>query len=112
MSQLTFADLTSLEPRLSDLLQEAQDHHAAAGPHFCANAVFYGYPGHRPGLKQRLSSLVGWSSGRNGLLGSSTAYDTAYHTIYAALPDCGEECFCQQVRRSCMLVGTLPLGIG
>jgi hypothetical protein len=29
-----------------------------------------------------------------GVLGTSMAYDVAYDTIYAALPNCGEECDC------------------
>jgi len=77
------------------LLHEALGHRKTAGPDFCANAVFYGYPGYRPGLKQRLSKLVGWETGRKDVLGSSAAYNVAYHTIYDALPDCGPDCACQ-----------------
>jgi hypothetical protein len=95
MSQPTFARLVSLEPRLADLLAEAKARRQKAGRKFCANAVWYGYPGHQPGLRQRLTQLVGWNSHRKGLLGSSTAYDVAYQTIYRALPDCGADCACQ-----------------
>jgi hypothetical protein len=88
----TFAELAALEPQLAEQLAEAKSHRAS--PTFCANAVFYGYTGHRPGLKQRLSKLAGYSV-RLGPLSTSAAYDTAYHTIYQALPDCGPDCVCQ-----------------
>ncbi len=83
-----FDELAALEPRLAALLAEAQGYHATRPRGFCANAVFYGYPGHRPGLKRRLSELVGHVSDREGVLGTSDAYDVAYHTVYQALPDC------------------------
>jgi hypothetical protein len=88
MSRPTFDELIALEPHLADLLAEAQNYHATRPRGFCANAVFYGYPGHRPGLKKRLSELVGFASDREGVLGSSEAYDVAYRAIYQALPDC------------------------
>jgi hypothetical protein len=96
MSQPTFAQLVSLEPGLADLLAEAKAHRRKAGRKFCANAVWYGYPGHQPGLRQELTQLVGWNSGRKDLLGSSAAYDVAYQTVYRALPDCGADCVCQR----------------
>jgi hypothetical protein len=73
MSRPTFDELVALEPRLADLLAEAQAYHTNRPREFCANAVFYGYPGHRPGLKKRLSELVGFTSGQEGVLDSSDA---------------------------------------
>jgi hypothetical protein len=84
----TFEELAALEPRLNHLLAEARSYHEKKYRRFCANAVWYGYPGHEPGLKQGLSELVGWESGQKGLLGSREAYDVAYQTLYQALPNC------------------------
>src|SRR5437016_5708390 len=94
MSRPMFDDLVSLEPRLADLLKEAQGYRRKARRRFCANAVWYGYRGHAPGLKQQLSELVGWYSGRKDLLGTPGAYDVAYQTLYYALPDCRHEGEC------------------
>jgi hypothetical protein len=91
--KLTMKELTRLEPRLALLLAEARRWRRSRDPHFCANAVFYGYDGHQPGLKERLLDLVGWESGRTGLLGSSTAYDVAYDAVYNVLPAC-RNCGC------------------
>jgi hypothetical protein len=91
---LSFRALARLEPRLRDLLAEARAYHSNRGPTFCANAVWYGYPGWQPGLKGRLSHLVGWAAERGGDLRSSAAYDVAYQTIYQALPDCRGRCAC------------------
>jgi hypothetical protein len=90
----TFRALARREPRLRDLLAEARAHHQNLGPVFCANAVWYGYTGFQPGLKERLSCLVGWAAERGGDLRTSEAYDVAYHTIYQALPDCRGRCLC------------------
>jgi hypothetical protein len=95
MSRPTFDELVALEPRLADLLAEAQDYHAKRPRGFCANAVWYGYPGHRPGLKKRLSELVGFTSGHGGVLGSSAAYDVAYKATYQALPNCKHKGECR-----------------
>jgi hypothetical protein len=84
----TFEELAALEPRLNDLMTEARSYHEKRPRRFCANAVWYGYPGHQPGLKRRLSDLIGWESGKKGLLRSSKAYDVAYQALYKALPDC------------------------
>jgi hypothetical protein len=94
MSRPTFADLVSLEPQLAALLAEAESYHEKAGQHFCANVVWYGYRGHAPGLKLLLNDLVGFYSGKTGLLATSEAYDMAYQTIYHALPDCRHDGEC------------------
>jgi len=95
----TFRALARLEPRLRDLFAEACSYHRHRGPVFCANAVWYGYPGYEPGLKNRLCRLVGWGAERSGELVSSAAYDVAYHTIYRALPDCRGRCPCSAMLR-------------
>lgn len=90
---MTFNDLLRLEPGLAALLAEAFLYHATASVRFCVNAVWYGYPGHYPGLKQRMCELVGWTS-KDPRLRSSAAYDVAYETIYRALPDCDHPGLC------------------
>ncbi len=99
---VTFQDLARLEPRLTTLLIEAKAHRKDRQPDFCANEVFYGYAGHRPGLKERLSQLVGWESTNEGILKTSLAYDVAYDTIYDALPDCRGDCACTAIGRALM----------
>jgi hypothetical protein len=89
-----FRRLAALEPGLDRLLAEARSHNENRSPIFCANAVFYGYPGHRPGIKQRLSALVGWGRKGDPVLGTCEAYDVAYETIYEALPNCRGRCRC------------------
>jgi hypothetical protein len=91
--------LVALEPRLTVLLAEAGHYHETAGPTFCANSVFYGYFGQGPGLKSRLSKIVGWYSRQKGLLGTAAAYDVVYQTVWNALPACGPDCACQRVNR-------------
>jgi hypothetical protein len=91
---LTFQALANREPRLRDLLAEATAHHANREPVFCANAVWYGYPGFEPGFKSRLCRLVGHTAEQGGDLRTSEAYDVAYETIYQALPDCRGRCRC------------------
>jgi hypothetical protein len=90
----TFEALAALEPGLAGLLAEARASAADAGdPHFCANAVWYGYEGH-PGIKQRLLRLVGWErSDRHPVLSTPCAYDVAYEHIYEMLPPC-RDCAC------------------
>jgi hypothetical protein len=89
---LPFAELPRLEPRLLELLAEARSHHANRKRVFCANTVWYGYSGHWPGLKQRMSQLVGHLAQGDARLRMSQAYDVAYGTIYQALPDCRGRC--------------------
>jgi hypothetical protein len=93
----TFRALARLEPRLRGLLAEARSYRRDRGPVFCANAVWYGYSDHRPGLKDRLCRLVGLQAERGGALASSAAYDVAYETIYRALPDCRGRCACSVI---------------
>lgn len=81
----TFEELAQLEPRLQELLTEAQATRRKRG--YLAGKVWYGYGGY-PGLKPRLLELVGWErEEEHTLLSTRTAYDVAYDTIYEALPD-------------------------
>jgi hypothetical protein len=84
----TFQQLVALEPRLLDLLVEALGHHENRERSFCANAVWCGHLGHRPGLKARLRHLAGWAAEQGGVLRTREAYDVAAGVIYRALPDC------------------------
>jgi hypothetical protein len=99
MSRPTFDELVALEPRLADLLAEAQAYHANRPRGFCANAVWYGYPGRQPGLKRRLSELVGFTSGQEGMLGTSAAYDVAYRAVYQGLANCRHKGECRPFSR-------------
>src|SRR5262245_49402224 len=80
--RLTWGTLAALEPRLTALLAEAQAvRDLGTAPYFCANAVWFGYDGHR-GLKPPLRRLVGWDRpDGDPALGSCEAYDLAYQTI-------------------------------
>lgn len=84
---LTWAQVSAMEPRLAGLLDTARlvD---GSGDHFCANRVWYGT------FKPALCELVGWGRKQSPYaLTTSGAYDVAYETIYAALPDC-RGCWC------------------
>lgn len=87
---MTWKDIVRLEPRLADLLKEAQTVDGS-GEHFCANRIWYGTPPDH-GMKGRLQYLVGLMAA-NPKLRTSEAYDLAYQTIYRALPDC-RRCMC------------------
>jgi hypothetical protein len=91
-----FLELAELQPKLMALYEEAKKHREMKGGVFCANAVWYGYPGHR-GIKPRLIELVGWNQRWHERLGTCEAYDIAYKTIYEALPDCRGECECSVI---------------
>jgi len=92
---LTWRELVRREPRLAELLQEARTVDDS-DPHFCANAVWYGYNGYA-GLKGRLCQLVGWDADTDDpILRTPEAYDLAYDTIYDALPPC-RHCGCLRI---------------
>lgn len=90
---LTFSQLCELEPRLLALFNEAKSiKDNRRKPSFCANRIWYAWEG----LRERMTPLVGYAVKRRGgdpRLATSRAYDTAYHTIYDALPDC-RNCVC------------------
>ena len=90
---LTFDELARREPLLTALLDEAKSYHAVAKKRrrFCADAVFYGWPGYNPaGIKRKLVALIGWSrkDQSDPALCTPDAYAVAYKTLYNALPDC------------------------
>jgi hypothetical protein len=85
MSRPTFDELVALEPRLAHLLAEAQELRRRRGRRLNVNAVFFDYARKGDGFKRRLTRLVGNVSDREGVLGTSEAYDTVYRTIYNAL---------------------------
>ena len=84
----TWDALVAAEPRLADLLAEARRERPDDDGRCCANEAWFGWRG-RPGIKPRLVRLVGWhAESSDPALGTVDAYDLAYKTIYAALPDC------------------------
>ncbi len=92
-SVLTWDDLAAREPRLAALRQAVERVSAHGRPHYCANAVWYGYGG-GVGFRSRVTQLVGWGSNHpDPALRSSVAYDVVYQTLYDLLPDC-RDCGC------------------
>ncbi|MDP9358961.1 MAG: hypothetical protein M3Q71_13250 [Chloroflexota bacterium] len=89
----TWNDLVRAEPQLAVLRSEVERITARDGQRFCANAVWYGYNG-QPGIKPKLIRLVGFrAENPDPVLHTMVAYDTAYETLYALLPDCWD-CDC------------------
>jgi len=80
---MTFDEMVKIEPKLGDLLKEAQEQHNNK-KFICANAVWYGYDGF-PGIRNRLIDIVGYFAEKPDL---KYGYDLAYETIYNALPNC------------------------
>lgn len=89
--------LLELEPRIRPLLAEAYSYQTSDT--FCAATVLMGGIKNRKSLNERLGALVGWSRKPHKLLGTSEAYDLAFHAIQDALPPCGLHCYCQTVVR-------------
>ncbi|RZU29054.1 hypothetical protein [Edaphobacter modestus] len=88
MSHLSFQQICDLEPRVQALFDEAKAvHDDPAAESFCANTVW-----HRSGFKKRVSALAGFDA-THPQLQTNEAYDTAYQTIYLALPNC-RNCGC------------------
>ncbi len=84
----TWDDLVRLEPRLAGLRAEIERITARDGQRFCANEHWYGYNG-EPGIKRKLVRLVGFrAQSPDPVIRSMAAYDVAYQTLYALLPDC------------------------
>ncbi len=89
----TWDDLVRLEPRLAALRAEVERVTAWNGQRFCANEHWYGYNG-ESGIKPKLVRLVGVrAENPDPDLHSMAAYDVAYQTLYALLPDCWD-CGC------------------
>ena len=92
---LSIEQLMKLEPRLAELLAEARGYQRDTPPDFCASRAWYGTR-ERPGLRARLTRLIGWArSGSHPVLTRSAAYDVACDAVYGALPDCRGGCGCQ-----------------
>ena len=88
----TWAQLVKREPLLGALEASIREVRPM-GPHYCANARWYGYNEWRGrGMKPRLERLVGWVA-RCPDLRTSEAYDVAYRHLYKLLPDC-LDCLC------------------
>lgn len=90
---ITWDELTAIEPRLVDLLKQAQ---AVDGSpkHFCANNVWYGMTTKYPNFREEIYRLVGWESKHGDpRIRTSEAFDEAYRTVYEALPPC-KDCIC------------------
>lgn len=86
----TWEQLVAREPRLGEVMATARAARRDTPARYCANEAWFGYGPHRgQGVKPLLDPLVGWhAESRDPLLTTSLAYDVAYRTIYAALPDC------------------------
>ncbi len=83
---MTWNEMTTIEPRLKELLKQASTHKGKPG--FCANEAWI-----NGGLKDQLCKLVGWDA-MNYLLRTENAYNTAYDKVYGALPGCEHEGLC------------------
>jgi len=83
---VTWEKITSIEPVLRKMYDEARAVSSKGNPYFCANRVWY------EEFKPRLERLVGWDA-RHEELQTMEAYDIAYQTIYRQLPAC-RECIC------------------
>lgn len=88
---ITWEELTRREPRLLALKREIEQLDNRKGDYFCMNERWYGegpYIGR--GLRDRMAQLVGFlaKNRQDPVLGTSTAYEVAYFTLYYALPDC------------------------
>jgi hypothetical protein len=79
----SFEDYVQMDPRIGELLKEAQTVKKVEGKSFCANHIWYG------GLKSKVCEFVGFdrTSGPRELQ-TSAAYDAVYEKTYSALPDC------------------------
>ena len=87
--EISWDELVELEQDLHWMLEAIRLIRRPKAPaSFCANMIWYGC------FKQRMMQLVGKTCRRkNAALRSSAAYDTAYHKLYDALPDC-RNCGC------------------
>lgn len=85
---MTFEELVKIEPKLNELLVEAQNYKRTFENCGCALNCDNAW---NKELKPRLKGLVGWfAQSSNKEIHSSWAYDIAFHKIYGALPGCNE----------------------
>jgi hypothetical protein len=92
--QYQFADYVQMDPRIGELLREAQRADHGDAERFCRFNAWYA-PG---GFRSQVVHLVGYM--REGQdcplpLQSSQAYDVVYERILGALPPCRGRCGCQ-----------------
>jgi hypothetical protein len=87
-----FGELSEQEPRLAALERDIQAVKDTGGAWFCANDHWY------LRFKPQLMKLVGWGAEQPELR-TCEAYDVAYDTLLALLPDC-RECPCIQFERA------------
>lgn len=84
-TEITFKQLTEIEPGLQTLYNKAKNY--KPGENYCHIPVWYRE------FKPRLLYLVGWDARKdNELLKSRKAYDLAYKTVLNALPGCPKGC--------------------
>lgn len=77
----TFDQILVLDPSLICLLRRAQ----SCNQGNCANAAWYG----PDGIRAEMTRVIGHRRTHGpSELKTSAAYDVAYKTLYAALPDC------------------------
>lgn len=82
--------LVEAEPRLATLRAEIEG--IRSGREFCANELWMGPVGFKP----RVTALVGWRAELDDpSLRTSAAYEMAYRTLYALLPDCQHRGACR-----------------
>ena len=75
----TFADLVKIEPRLGELYDEAKNYEVSEG--YKHDHVWYW------NFKNRMLYLVGMMAENDDpVIRTSQSYDTAYKTIFEALP--------------------------
>ena len=92
----SWEQLVELEPALGKLRREIRAlRRTPLGDDFCANARWFGFGKWRgQGYKPRLTEFVGWcAKSADPALRTMAAYQVAYETCYAALPNC-RDCAC------------------
>jgi hypothetical protein len=80
----TFDDYVAMDPRLGELLLEAQAANRSKGNSFHANNLWY----RNGGLRSKVKELIGYGRPDGPLeLRTSAAYEVVYRTVYRALVD-------------------------
>ncbi len=94
--ELSWNKLVEIEPELGELLNQIRAiKDDPEKPSFCANWEWYGVIRTSDlTFKETMTRLVGWKAVKQDpILRSEQAYNLAYKTLYAALPDC-RNCNC------------------
>ena len=85
---ITWSDLVTLEPRLAILQREMKaiaQESMKNGESLDVLALWYGGDDATPGVKEKLSRLVGYDRKDHPVLGTETAYDVAYEKLFDEL---------------------------